>query len=156
VLQDALVLPFRPDGRWGVFDAAGELVLAATNLRYPEGQLIDQSAKADLSAGEVAETVNDEELIYAGRLHSHYGHFIIESLSRLWPYAGRRPPARLLVHALEDKAYLFSCSYVSSALGALGVSEADVLLVDRPLRTRRLIVPGASFPAAGLRLSGLR
>jgi hypothetical protein len=115
ILEDVFVLPYRRDAPWGVFDRSGALVPEATDLRLPSGELMGQAPRSHVDYAEIAEEADEAELTYAGRLHGHYGHFLIESLSRLWPLAdGRRLSGRLLMHAEDAKALLFGLDHVAT------------------------------------------
>ena len=87
----------------------------------------------------------DDVYYWGGRMVSHYGHFILESLARLWMLprlsAGR---PKILVWG-EDPGLCLSLPFIGDILRQVGLSAADIVSFDRPTRIRQVIVPAASF-----------
>jgi hypothetical protein len=87
--------------------------------------------------------VDAREVIYAGHLSWHFGHFILESLARLW-FAGQRP----------DLPIVWSCrpgperppwhAWQRQILETLGLGN-EVLLLTEPTRFRTVHVPGPGY-----------
>ncbi|MBE7217019.1 MAG: glycosyltransferase family 61 protein [Caulobacteraceae bacterium] len=139
--------PHVEDGRWGVFDADDRPVDLAVERgldpllplrQIPESPLKRMAYKAPAPAG--------FDYVYAGRYVHHFGHFLVETLSRLWPWA-EGPPARtrLVIHGDGSPAAWFATPYARAAFEALGLTPEHFLHVDRPLRFEALLVPGQSF-----------
>ena len=87
-------------------------------------------------------------LLYGGTLFGTLGHFLVETLARLWPYVpgwsgeGRRP--RVVFHAWPDLAYpgFWRNPLYRAILGALGIRPKDLRLVHlRDLRADTLLCP---------------
>lgn len=150
---DVLFLPLNPniwlehDPGWGVYGADGSLIDAAAHRRGAELNLCGQSLRTEVSLADVRERVTDETLIYGGPLIPHYGHFICSSLSRLWliardGLAGRR----IVFHATANiRQELASHRYFREFLGALGLNLSNIVVLQRPTRLDRLIIPRPSF-----------
>jgi capsular polysaccharide biosynthesis protein len=140
--EDVVALPFVSGGRWGVFDSQGRPLPGSVDRRGLEQATIEQDAADPRPyVGPLLE-MPDPEYVYAGRLIHHYGHFLFESLSRLWPWIdGGLRGRKLLVHPVGAPTFFANLPYASAILGALGLQQSDFVVVDAPMRIRRLIVP---------------
>jgi hypothetical protein len=152
-LRDVLYMPWAAERPWGLFDRDG-LGLPASWELEPQGSpvppahtafRIEQPAAADPAGWGGAEALRDD-LIYGGRMHLHFGHFLLETLNRFWSLreggAGR---TLWLVHGPADLRAWFGIPWMSTLLGALGLSRENFVWSDRPLRCRRLTLPHPSF-----------
>ena len=84
--------------------------------------------------------------MYGGRYVHHFGHFLVETLSRLWPWRERLPPrTRIVIHGEGSPDAWFATGYARVAFEALGLTPESFLHVDRPLRFDALLVPGQAF-----------
>ncbi len=147
--RDALYMPFGPNGidadtEWGIYDQGGALAQDAAYCRGPArtpvGQRPHMAAPADIA------DAPDETYIYAGPLILHYGHFLLATLSRFWPYAGGAPHGpKFLWHAHCDPLAVRDYPYITATLGALGLTPDRFVRFTRPTRIRRLIVPAPAF-----------
>jgi hypothetical protein len=143
-LRDALYLPWSPDRAWGVFDRDG-LASPGAWEHGPQGSAVgpafaafrlEQPLAVDRELWRKAERIS-EPLVYGGRMHAHFGHFVLETLPRLWAV---RPGRRFLVHGPEDLACLES-PWLKALLGAMGLSRRDFVVFGQPVVCRRLTVP---------------
>jgi capsular polysaccharide biosynthesis protein len=85
--------------------------------------------------------VVDETVLFGGHLMKHYGHFIIESMSRLW--------ARNLFPALpilftSPRKWRHPPAYGTDVLAALGLQQR-ILLVNEPTIFRDVVCPATAF-----------
>jgi hypothetical protein len=112
----------------------------AWNLTGPDGTLLDGAADAEAGPMQSAEAVPH---LYLGGLATHYGHFLVGTLGRLWPLLDwRGPPPRLLCHATEDPAAL---PFLAPILAGFGLTPSDVVRFDRPTRIPHLVLPAPSL-----------
>lgn len=82
----------------------------------------------------------DEDVIFLGPLSKHYGHFILEGLSRLW-------------FCLEPESVNYKCVYISGYgedrfnefFKLFGLEEKNVIKIRKPTRFRTVIVPEQSI-----------
>jgi len=82
----------------------------------------------------------DESVVFLGALPKHYGHFILEGLSRLW-------------FLLESKEVNCKCVYISGAnedrfndfFKLFGLKERDIIKITKPTKFRTVIVPEQSI-----------
>lgn len=136
--QDLLVdrsIPaaFEPDGR-----------PVRDTLRLLGADGVSQQPVPDIPHNRKHPRVNDEEVIWAGSLNGHYGHFLLESTSRLWPLLSDEKleglPAvfagNLFSPGLVDPG---DHPFMAEWLDAFGVRIVEV--ADEPVRFKRMHVP---------------
>jgi len=86
----------------------------------------------------------EHEVLYAGTLFDHYGHFLTDSMARLWCREGhlRDLPVVFLAHGrpIHFKAAL-DRDYVARILAALEINRERVIVVDRPMLFKRVLAP---------------
>ena len=144
---DVYATPHVEDGRWGVFDRADAAVPLAVERGGDPLAPLRQIPESPTRWADVTETAPDGfTYVYAGRHVVHFGHFLIETLARLWPWADGVPPStRLVMHADGPPAAWFATPFARAALGAMGLTPEHILYVDRPVRFPRLTVVGSAF-----------
>lgn len=80
VLKDAVVCPPDDQGRCGVLDADGTFVtFSQDHLRPRRARVPPDPALLDQPLAELA-----GRHLFAGPMHPHFGHFLLESTPRLW------------------------------------------------------------------------
>ncbi len=79
----------------------------------------------------------DEDVIYLGFLANHFGHFIVESLRRLWIYLDRNQDKKA-VYISDGK-----CQFLE-IIELFGLKKENLLLIEKPTRFRSVTVPEAS------------
>ncbi|MDC8833020.1 glycosyltransferase family 61 protein [Alteromonas gilva] len=85
--------------------------------------------------------------IYLGWIITHYGHFITESISRMWWLAANEEHVKditILAHANFNSPLSFP-SHVKEAFAALGISLSQIKLVKEDAIYESLIVPSQSM-----------
>lgn len=130
-----------------MFDAHDRIVEPTVDRWMPERGPMNQALESDRRAGEIDDALpNGPTYLYAGRLTAHFGHFITESLCRLWPLiGGRREGMKILFHGPGDLDVWWAIPHVRDILAALRIGRKDVIHLDAPVRVPSLIVPGPSF-----------
>ena len=104
-----------------------------------------QKRVTDQEPSAVRAEAADDVYLWGGYLFSHYGHFVVGPLARLWTVpqmTGRRP--KILVWG-ESADHCFAQPFARDLLGQLGIARDDLVSFDRPTRIREVIVPGPSF-----------
>jgi Glycosyltransferase 61 len=121
---------------------------------YHRDQTFIDGTALDRRAGEVGAPVPPDlfplvsdsaapEAIYAGPLYFHFGHFLLESLARVW-YARRNPAAVLLwagSHLWQDRDLT---PWQREILQVLGI-ENPTAIVASPTRVQHLHVPDVGY-----------
>lgn len=124
----------------GIVDAEGRPVEAAA-LRRKGGRRVGGPAEpvAVTSPREL-----DEEAVYLGWLFNHYGRVLLETLARVWYLSDVDPSVRVVVGA-ANTVQEGRRGWLSRVLAAFGIPPARLLVLDRPTRFRRVIVPEPLF-----------
>lgn len=140
----------------GVYDRSGQWVASSavtmggrdTIKPLPPGQVLNRFE----SCGEGLRI--DGQAIYLGILHNHYGHFLCETLSRLWAIDSVDPNARLLLLITDAGVPGFVDEFFRMA----GLRDR-LVFVRTPLYVESLVIPDAAviyphfFHPAFLRLT---
>ena len=144
--RDVYATPHVEEGCWGLFDRHDAPVAIAVEQGGDPLAPLRQVPESPTRHALVSETAPPGDYVYGGRQVYHFGHFLIETLARLWPWRDGLPPgATLVMQGDGTPDRWFAIPYVRAILGALGIGPARILHVDRPMRFDRLRVPGAAF-----------
>ncbi|UVC28649.1 DUF563 domain-containing protein [Pantoea sp. SOD02] len=82
----------------------------------------------------------DEDVIFGGVLHRHFGHFITESLCRLWYAIKYRTPGQKVVFLKESN---FKEKYLK-LLNIAGLNSNEIIIIEEPMRFRSVVIPEQS------------
>ena len=163
-LTDAIYVPWTSRLAWGLFDANGTVCLEGLSFTA------EVRPEAPLSCAKIAEqplipytgaigSSYDQPLIYVGKPNFHFGHFLVETLPRLWAVAGLRradPSLKLLIHDGGHTDGFLQLPWVASVLGALGLERQDFVWFDQPTRLREVYVPATALEPQAYAFSLLR
>lgn len=120
----------------GVFDKNGDLVELSKTLAGKN------SVRAGRPARYVAErdiAVVDKDVVYIGYLLYHFGHFITESLGRLWVYLDEAFKNKTAVYISErDTPFI-------KALELFGLDRKNVKRITEPTRFRTVTIPESAI-----------
>lgn len=152
IVENGVVVPkaqpgaYDFDTQWGVFDASGARVEAAAYRRGPGLNYVGQGPYLTVAADQI---VRSEQplVIYGGVGHSHFGHFMVSTLARLWIAGSSSAPpgTKYLFHLDQSPAEWFSVPFVADSLAGLGIFLDDVIRVEAPTRYDTLLAPEPSF-----------
>jgi len=92
--------------------------------------------KAYRPKGTVAE--RDERVVFGGVLYGHYGHMLLDGLSRMWWYAQNQDTQLKFVFVTMPGE---SPRVAKELLGLLGLNEDRYEIIDQPTRFAQVIVP---------------
>lgn len=149
VLQAARVIPPRPRrdpfGRAaGVYDAEGAFCHAANVQR--SGRLEIRPAALP---GQPGMRLPGRHL-YGGQLNHHFGHFLCESLARLWALDHLEQPVEsILLLPRRPGSGVELQGFHKAVLGQLDL-PVPVRVVDQPMIVDELVVPEQGFGNGGL------
>lgn len=124
----------------GLLTAAGEPVDAA-NVSRKGGGIVGGFTEG---VSVVAERQADEEVIYLGVLHKHYGRFLLESLARVW-YLQSVDPSVKVEFTRSTAAQGSLSEWMLRLLAMFGMPRERILELGAPTRLRRVIVPEQLF-----------
>ena len=153
MVENHIVLPLRQE-RLGVKGAKfhGGIVNDKAEFYAPCAHIHDLTSEVgSLTDGyafssETVET-DDRTVVWGGVLFDHFGHFLTESLNRLW-YVIDHPEKAYPVVFVCEKDRAISAS-VRSLLALLGISGNRLILNDKPTRYAKIIVPETSSVLTG-------
>ena len=82
----------------------------------------------------------DEDVVFIGALPKHYGHFILEGLSRLWFY-------------LKDENKIYKAVYISDDgedkfldfIKIFGIESENLIKITKPTKFKNIIIPEPSI-----------
>jgi hypothetical protein len=122
-------------------------VLDETGLARPEAATwrFDRPITLPPDPEEPAGTL-DGRWFWAGSLYNHFGHFLVESLSRLWALDAEpgRPPDGVLYVPKRPRQPDALAGFQKDVLAAFGV-EVPVRIARAPVRVGALVVAGQGF-----------
>lgn len=137
IVENATVLPYRiVDGekRAGVVNGNGE---------YIELSGFDAISPVDQWGGsyepEEKPAMIDEEVVYFGRFWKHWGHFLMDMVSRLWYVMDIDESSRIVYDSQVEIEGVYL-----EFLHLLGIKTDQLIRVDKPTRFRKVIVPECS------------
>jgi len=154
--QDCTVMPYRlgkTSGRapgtleMGVFDADGACIEESLiRRRYVNGIEKQRGFPTDFGSASAA---YDATAIYLGPILEHFGHFLLESLARVW-FAKRHPDTPVVwscrvgppAREASDEGHL--SRWQTDILNLLGMSNPPVF-VDTPTRFKHLLIPDVGY-----------
>lgn len=143
-VENGIVLPCRNingEKRAGVIDKKGS---------YVEISKFEALSDVDSWGGSYAfdnENISyyDENVIYMGRFWKHWGHFLMDLISRLWfiledEYKKLYKNCRIVYDSSED-----ICGGYLEILKLLGIEEKQLFRIEKPTQFSKVIVPDCSF-----------
>lgn len=90
----------------------------------------------------------EEDVVYLGYINNHWGHFLLDSTTRLYPFLNdtdKKYKYAFLVN--EGQAYTPGTS-IARFLELLGISE-QILFINKVTKCRRIIVPEQGYMVNG-------
>lgn len=146
VLEDVFHVPDRPGGDWGLFHRDGSPVRSALDYLGPENAPMRPEPVSPVGYDEVATALPPGDYLYGGGIYPHFGHFIVDTLPRLWPLAReRRPGQKVLFDGPGGPDEWWSRPWVADMLSGLGLHRDDLVECREPVRIERLVMPQRSL-----------
>ncbi len=154
VFDDILYMPVFPgeDARsvrtHGLYDGNGLLLEAAGRFRGPTRE----------RAGPVPYTpqrlaglpLQPGPFFYLGRYTPHYGHFLLDTLCRLWAWPAQGlSGVKILYHDFEPVERLFALPFAAAIFQACGLGLENFVKFDEPVRLGQVIVPSPAIEELG-------
>ncbi|MBR2553956.1 MAG: glycosyltransferase family 61 protein [Aeriscardovia sp.] len=135
----AVILPQKDNGIFlhgmgGVIDQNGEFLQSSG--------LVNQFGGA-YPFGEIKQTI-DEKVCYCGYLINHWGHFLIDVVSRLWYALEHDDEIDHYVFVGEENSDRKPTGNYLEFLSLLGI-ENKIWIINTPTRFREVVVPEISF-----------
>ena len=152
-IADGIVLPLKM-----YLNERGESVFKG-GIVHRDGTFFSPSAhihKLDTAIGSLTEgyvvdekdvSFNDGTVIYGGILFDHFGHFLTESVSRLW-YICEHTAENIRIAFLPLKNQKPS-PQIYEFFELLGIKREQIILIDRPTRFPKIVVPDTTSVFCG-------
>ena len=135
VVENGLLVPLRTPreggSAGGIYDEHGNLVGGSELTRRTPG---DAPQQIDVQRFPRARTFRGRHVFLGVMLH-HFGHFILETLSRCWDFESRDPEDMLVFCGADAK------SWTESFFRPLGYQDRPRIHLNEPARFERIIVP---------------
>ena len=147
VIERGIVLPARPakgEYEGGVCDKDFNFVAGFARTQPPKkttgfGAWCALQSSYTVDRKELAEF--DEDVIFGGLLIGHFGHLMVECLSRLW-YVVQHPELKSKVLFVTNSD---SCKpWAEVFLKLIGLEKERIVYVDKPIECRSITVPEQS------------
>ena len=145
VVQDGIIYPYEHKqgdnillNYGGVTDATGKYIKESALERH-YGKIVSGIQKRIRSPKK-----SDEKVVYLGVFFNHYGHFLLESLSRL-SYALKKDDCDIKYAYIGDFA-LFEP--YKTMLSLVGIEEADLIKITEPTQFKEVVIPLPSYRIA--------
>lgn len=141
VLENAIIIPPLIPG------SHDSVVIDGNGInRFSDDIHGDVAMISDAGMGFDGET-SDETVLFAGYLHNHWGHFITQSLSRLWlPFNSGNDFSRIIFCSAPGDAQ--PCANIKRVLELTGLSD-KIEVISEPRRFKRVIVPEPGITSRG-------
>jgi hypothetical protein len=131
-----------------IYDCHGSICREAQRTRWGGNEW--QPSDPEVIALDASLPTLPGRSLYLGHYTGHYGHFLMETLARLWALGSESLEAngfdRVVFHPFLHKTPAvkkFSPACIS--FSAFGIEARQVVMVDRPLRFESLTVPPAAL-----------
>jgi hypothetical protein len=122
----------------GILETTGQPV-ESVHLRR-EGRIVAAGLPGPVRLPSVQEV--DEEVVYLGwLLTQHYGHFLLESLTRMWFLHEIDPATRVVFHQYSVPPQ----GPMQRILELMGIPDERRLIPKVPTRFRRIVIPEGLF-----------
>lgn len=141
IIQNGYILPVKGD----YLDYKGGVLDAEKNFVAGHISQIDNLKKGSYKIFESYKIEHkvphmDEIVVYGGVVSGHYGHFIIEFLSRMWWHLENRDCAHKFVFIMPDAENYNKVPFMDF-FNLLGIREEQLILLKAPMRFSSIIVP---------------
>lgn len=128
----ATVWPLGKPYEHGVYDGAGQFVAASNIVIRPRAN--------QRHACHIAHQYVDDDVLFLGNLHHHFGHVLLERMTRAWALLADKYKNMKCVIVYNSAADNIP-EYYLEFLGALGVGRDDIIVIKSPTRFRNVYVP---------------
>ena len=86
----------------------------------------------------------DEDVIYLGYLNNHWGHFLLDSTSRLYPFLKDTEGKYKYAYVVNEGQEYIPGASIARFFELLGITER-VLFINKPVRCKSITIPEQGF-----------
>lgn len=87
---------------------------------------------------------SDEEVIFGGVLIGHFGHMLVEGVSRLWWIIQNSENTDKIIF-INAGGTIQNQNYVYDILELCNIPRERIVILEKPMRFKRIIVPGQAL-----------
>ena len=128
------------DIKGGIYDGK-TLEMVATMDRAPQKQ--NHTLNSDFELEFI-----DESVIFGGMTWAHFGHFILEGLSRLWYLVKNPTDTRKIIYICDEaEIFKFKKQIIYDFFKMLGVDEYRLMFIEKPIKFAHISIPSVLFKA---------
>lgn len=138
--ENATILPLRREPDSGLLFGKGGVV-------DKDGNYVDLSSipgRVQFSYPAQAAQIRDETVVYCGYLVHHWGHFLVEGVSRLWYFLENDTHIDKYVFFIDENEHREIRGNYREFLELLGVWD-KIEIINRPTAFREVLVPELSL-----------
>lgn len=130
---------------WGIFDGGGSAVAGSLDFHGPNHTLKRNTVSVGRQLfGQTC--AGKEHYVYGGVINPHFGHFLVNTLPRLWPLSVHPLNGRkLLVHAAGPKESWFAIPFIGEILSRIGLTIDDFVQFSEATFVQNLTIPHPAF-----------
>lgn len=140
-LEGAVVCPPDIEGRCGVLDANGAFVeFSQDYIRPRRARLPPDPALLDQPLGQLA-----GRHMFAGPMHPHFGHFLLESTPRLWVLGVDPEPVTSVLFIPLGPNSIWRARKAYRPFLEIFCGDRPIENIVAPTRVERLVVPDPGF-----------
>jgi len=144
--SDIIYVPFNLNQVWGIFNHDGTPVMDTVDRHGPDANTDGQVLIAEQVVLQDCAISPERSYVYGGVISLHYGHFIVNSLSRLWHHSRQcNASLRVLFHGPGNPDIWFERPFLREMFAAIGIARENVIAFDRPTKISLLEIPHPSF-----------
>ena len=141
VLKDAVVCPPDDEGRCGVLDAEGKFVeFSLDHIRPRRARLQPDPGVLDQPLGHLA-----GRHVFAGPMHPHFGHFLLESTPRLWVLGADPEPIASVLFIPIRQGTIWRARKTYRPFLGIFCGDRPIENIVGPTRVETLVVPDPGF-----------
>ncbi|WP_432739129.1 glycosyltransferase 61 family protein [Ligilactobacillus agilis] len=142
--NDAVILPPKADyagkrnGNWGkggVVDSEGNFIVASTYVG-------DWATQGGFYEYNHVDKIIDDDVVYIGFISGHYGHFLVDCTTKLWPLVNMKKLGKNVKVAYTGDNELNGNAKM--IINLLGINDEDLLYIDEVTKFRKVYVPEQS------------
>jgi hypothetical protein len=140
-VRDAFYIPHV----WALYDHGRKLIPETGYFRGPEPTLHGASYVTSHDPSLPVDEAPDADYVFLGPLHQHYGHFLLATLSRLWPFIKENTRGVKFVTYGQHKNTIELTPFIDTIFKCFGIRHSDCVSFETVVRIRRIRIASPSF-----------
>lgn len=144
--NNATILPVRSDsnskaskGAGGVIDSNGHYIESSAQLAFG---MKDRVYGAYDVEGKVEYI--DEEVVYLNYFYKHWGHFIIDIVSRMWFLFNNEKKYKVVFTTDFEKNETINGPFLDFLI-LFGIPKENIIILNKPTQFKKVIIPDVSI-----------